>query len=858
MSNLFFDAEYQPNPTGERVQFIEKLTQGPAGPRGSQGPAGQDGADGMNGADGMDGADGDSAYQVWLTQGNSGSEQDFLDYLKGSQGDAGPAGQDGSDGMNGADGSNGIDGMNGTDGANGADGADGADGSSGVSIESRDVANLIANETDGTTAYCKDAKGFGLYPNNHSQDSMVYKKGNTYYTYDGSVEVVPSGPSLWKVGSIFNDFNPDTGAFNATEISSETTNGIYKWIGRIDCNVGTKYIQIAVTYTIKDSLRSSSGTVPAVLGIHGWYGGHNNAGTTFASTELAGNDYALMTLDYRGEDTSTGTDANRTIYPSGDGFNSGGDLDMASMNESNTATIDSVRTKDYYYWQAMTRRVLSFLRSKTEVDNNNIGVIGMSVGGTLSTCLTSEPRVKAVVAYYGAGWCEFNARKANWDEADNWYISSISPNAHFRSADTPYLYLNGTNDNHGIMPYVLEGLKYFPTTTPVSWSLEPNVPHSNHPNTNQNVLLWLNKYLKGTATTWYSPPTLVEGLVSTGQANAGYPMVTVTPDADADVSSVEVWFFHGNTYPHQGNTLTWTQANVVNNNDGTYSAELPTINVNDNAQAYAQITYHNTIVVASHIKTFLPTDLGNAVSTDPLFNPSTLSNMVLRLDASGLTSTDATWTDDSPAGNNATRNGSVQEWNTGTSVYNTITPNAAYTENSPTVVLNAQNSLPVMRYTNHTWHSWNTVEDARTIFIVSKRTGTGGYHPILGYHWTNTKFNRYDWHSSGTNLVDIFSPAHNQTWRYNGTGVTPSTTNHTQSMAIIAIQSTTDLLASSFAIDRFFTQRAWIGDLAELMIFNTTLGTSDIEKVEGYLTHKWGLTGNLPSNHPYKNIHPIA
>lgn len=46
MSNLFFDAEYQPNPTGERVQFIQKLTQGPAGPRGAQGPQGTAGSGG--------------------------------------------------------------------------------------------------------------------------------------------------------------------------------------------------------------------------------------------------------------------------------------------------------------------------------------------------------------------------------------------------------------------------------------------------------------------------------------------------------------------------------------------------------------------------------------------------------------------------------------------------------------------------------------------------------------------------------------------------------------------------------------------------------------------------------------------
>ena len=31
---------------------------------------------------------------------------------------------------------------------------------------------------------------------------------------------------------------------------------------------------------------------------------------------------------------------------------------------------------------------------------------------------------------------------------------------------------------------------------------------------------------------------------------------------------------------------------------------------------------------------------------------------------------------------------------------------------------------------------------------------------------------------------------------------------------------------------------------------------SDIEKAEGYLAHKWGLEGNLPDDHPYKNTAP--
>ena len=67
-------------------------------------------------ADGTDGANGPSAYQLWLDAGNSGTPEEFLESL------IGPAGLDGSDGQDGTDGTNGTNGINGTNGGNGAAG----------------------------------------------------------------------------------------------------------------------------------------------------------------------------------------------------------------------------------------------------------------------------------------------------------------------------------------------------------------------------------------------------------------------------------------------------------------------------------------------------------------------------------------------------------------------------------------------------------------------------------------------------------------------------------------------------------------------------------------------------------------
>lgn len=53
---------------------------------------------------GGEGAAGDSAYQVWLDNGNTGTEQDFLDSLVGAAGAQGPTGATGAQGAAGADG----------------------------------------------------------------------------------------------------------------------------------------------------------------------------------------------------------------------------------------------------------------------------------------------------------------------------------------------------------------------------------------------------------------------------------------------------------------------------------------------------------------------------------------------------------------------------------------------------------------------------------------------------------------------------------------------------------------------------------------------------------------------------------
>lgn len=46
------------------------------------------------------------------------------------------------------------------------------------------------------------------------------------------------------------------------------------------------------------------------------------------------------------------------------------------------------------------------------------------------------------------------------------------------------------------------------------------------------------------------------------------------------------------------------------------------------------------------------------------------------------------------------------------------------------------------------------------------------------------------------------------------------------------------------------------GNIAEVVFCTSNLSTQDRQNVEGYLARKWGLTNNLPVNHPYKSVAP--
>lgn len=60
--------------------------------KGEKGEKGDPGTNGMNGINGTNGQNGKSSYEIWLEQGNSGTQAQFIASLKGAKGDTGQQG----------------------------------------------------------------------------------------------------------------------------------------------------------------------------------------------------------------------------------------------------------------------------------------------------------------------------------------------------------------------------------------------------------------------------------------------------------------------------------------------------------------------------------------------------------------------------------------------------------------------------------------------------------------------------------------------------------------------------------------------------------------------------------------------
>jgi len=408
-------------------------------------------------------------------------------------------------------------------------------------------------------------------------------------------------PALWA------EYDPDQGDFEEEIVSEETKDGIYYLDSYISAYVLGEEIRVYCRYAVKLGPTKA----PGLLNVHGWMG------APAINREFVEDGWAVMAHDYCGK---TGSRPHYTKYP--DSLRHGNmDRKVAGPVRANTldgqSITDPKQTSDYI-WYAIQRRVLSYLEQQKEVDRTRLGATGYSYGGTLMWNLATDPRIKAVVAYFGIGYNVYYRDHHVWmyenlpvdppkkTPGEEIYLASIAPEAHVPYITAATLFLNGSNDHHGGHERGLESFKKFQPGVPWSFAIQARGHHDTE-KIGHNARFWLDKHVQGKDVPWPAHPKSEIRLDADG-----VPQLFITAASPDQVSKVEMYYALRNACSF---ARSWRDtASVLEGN--RWIGTMPVIDVGDYVFGYANITYDTTIVRSTDFNAAIPAKLGNAKATD--------------------------------------------------------------------------------------------------------------------------------------------------------------------------------------------------------------------------------------------------
>ena len=415
---------------------------------------------------------------------------------------------------------------------------------------------------------------------------------------------LPTPPEVWA------KYDPDAGDFKEEIVKEETKDGIYRRDSYISAYVNGEEVRVFCKYAVKEGAQNA----PGLLDVHGWMS-YPRIDDSYVK-----DGWAVMAHDYRGKSSKTTAAQPFTIYPQSLNY---GHMEPKINNSKliysilpDGSPVTAPEQTSHYLWNAIQRRVLSYLLAQKEVDKTRIGAKGYSYGGTLMWNLAMDSRVKAVVAYFGIGWIEYYRNKGILMYAvppkntpktpsEELFLSAVAPEAHAPYIKAACLWLNGTNDHHGGHERGEQTFKMFQPGVPWSFAHQARAHHDTSKLGN-DCKLWLEKYVLGKDIDWPARPKSEIVLDA-----AGVPEFRLQPASIDNIESVEVY----TALKEPVNVArVWLDATAQREGD-TWVAKLPVKNTDDYVFAFANIRYKGDIIISSDFTAAIPSKLGNAVAT---------------------------------------------------------------------------------------------------------------------------------------------------------------------------------------------------------------------------------------------------
>ena len=107
------------------------------------------------------------------------------------------------------------------------------------------------------------------------------------------------------------------------------------------------------------------------------------------------------------------------------------------------------------------------------------------------------------------------------------------------------------------------------------------------------------------------------------------------------------------------------------------------------------------------------------------------------------------------------------------------------------------------------------------------------------------------------NFITIWSEDNTKrllSWSFDG--IDSHTIHRNALSTVTATQAATSGLVNNYVIGRGGSNYS-DGRFCEYIVLRRNATTTERQKLEGYLAHKWELTTNLPADHPYKTAVPV-
>jgi hypothetical protein len=423
-------------------------------------------------------------------------------------------------------------------------------------------------------------------------------------TVAGGLVAAAAEPTALPPPQLWADYDPDAGDFEEEIVREQTRNGILERESFITAHVLGEKVRVYCIYKVK----ADATEAPGLLNVHGWMGAPS------IDQSYVNDGWAVMSFDYCGEVPKR---PRFTRYPERlRHANMTGPVVHSHLPDRSSIT-DPTQASDYV-WYAIQRRVVSYLTRQKEVDRARLGAKGYSYGGTLMWPLATDPRIKAVVAYFGIGWNEYYRNKQVWMYADppvapakspgeEIFLAAVAPEAYVPFITAATLWLNGSNDHHGGHERSLESFKRFQPGVPWAFAIQAR-GHHNTERIEQDTKMWLEKYVLGKDVLWPAQPASTLRLDTDG-----VPELVVTPANPERVKSLEIYYALKDPVSFN---RSWRDVPSVRRGD-SWVASLPVMNVDDYVFGYANVFYDTTLVLSTEFNAAIPAKLGaHAKATD--------------------------------------------------------------------------------------------------------------------------------------------------------------------------------------------------------------------------------------------------